>query len=69
MASGARTRLQLCGRFVLELDGRRADAHLPSRQGRLLFAYLALNRDHAATRDELVDALWPYATPDAANFG
>ena len=66
MASGARTRLQLCGRFVLELDGRRADAHLPSRQGRLLFAYLALNRDHAATRDELVDALWPYATPAAA---
>ncbi len=66
MASGARTRIQLCGRFVLELDGRRADAYLPSRQGRLLFAYLALNRDHAATRGELVDALWPYATPAAA---
>jgi DNA-binding SARP family transcriptional activator len=66
MPSGSRTRIQLCGRFVLELNGRRIDAQLPSRQGRLLFAYLALNRDGAATREELVDALWPYATPAAA---
>lgn len=66
MGSEARTRIQLCGRFVLELDGRRIEAELPSRQGRLLFAYLALNRDHAATRDELVDAIWPYATPTSA---
>jgi DNA-binding SARP family transcriptional activator len=51
---------------VLELDGRRLEAQLPSRQGRLLFAYLALNRDRAAARDELVDALWPYVTPAAA---
>lgn len=64
--SGALPRIQLCGRFVLELDGRRLEAQLPSRQGRLLFAYLALNRDRAVTRDELVDALWPYATPAAA---
>ena len=66
MATGPRPRIQLCGRFVLELDGRRIDAQLPSRQGRLLFAYLALNRDRAVTRDELVDALWPYAAPAAA---
>ncbi len=66
MPTGYRPRIQLCGRFVLELDGRRIDAQLPSRQGRLLFAYLALNRDRAATRDELIDALWPYATPAAA---
>jgi pentatricopeptide repeat protein len=64
--SGALPRIQLCGRFVLELDGRRTEAQLPSRQGRLLFAYLALNRDRAVTRDELVDALWPYAPPAAA---
>ena len=64
--AGSHTRIQLCGRFVLELDGQRLETGLPSRQGRLLFAYLALNRDHAATRDELVDALWPYATPAAA---
>jgi SARP family transcriptional regulator, regulator of embCAB operon len=66
MPPGARTRIQLCGLFVLELEGRRSEAQLPSRQGRLLFAYLALNRDRAATRDELVDAVWPYATPAAA---
>ena len=66
MPAGPRTRIQLCGRFVLELDGRRIEAGLPSRQGRLLFAYLALNRDRGAARDELVEALWPYATPAAA---
>ncbi len=67
MPSGSRPRIQLCGRFVLELDGRRIDAQLPSRQGRLLFAYLALNRDRAVTRDELTDALWPYVTPPSAS--
>lgn len=68
MRTGPRIRIQLCGRFVLELDGRRIDAQLPSRQGRLLFAYLALNRDRAASRDELTDAMWPYAAPaDAAS--
>ena len=66
MAPGARTRIQLCGRFVLELQGRRLEARLPSRQGRLLFAYLALNRDRVTMRDELVEALWPYALPAAA---
>ena len=66
MPRAAATRIQLCGRFVVELDGRRLEAGLPSRQGRLLFAYLALHRDRAATRDELIDALWPYATPAAA---
>jgi SARP family transcriptional regulator, regulator of embCAB operon len=62
----SRPRIQLCGRFVVELDGQRIDAQLPSRQGRLLFAYLALNRDRAVTRDEVVDALWPYAAPAGA---
>jgi SARP family transcriptional regulator, regulator of embCAB operon len=63
---GSPARIQLCGQFVLELDGRRIDAKLPSRQGRLLFAYLALNRERAVSRDELIDALWPYAMPTAA---
>jgi DNA-binding SARP family transcriptional activator len=66
MPRGASTRIQLCGRFVLKVDGRRIEAGLPGRQGRLLFAYLALNRDRAATRDELVDSLWPQAAPAAA---
>ncbi|HZO79717.1 MAG TPA: BTAD domain-containing putative transcriptional regulator [Solirubrobacteraceae bacterium] len=66
MLPGSRTRIQLCGRFVLMFDGRRMETQLPSRQGRLLFAFLALGRDRAATRDELMDALWPYATPSGA---
>lgn len=51
---------------MLELDGRRIEARLPSRQGRLLFAFLALGRDRATSRDELIDAIWPYATPSGA---
>jgi SARP family transcriptional regulator, regulator of embCAB operon len=62
----SRPRIQLCGRFVVELDAARIDRKLPSRQGRLLFAYLTLNRGRAVSRDELVEALWPYAVPAAA---
>ena len=38
------TRVQLCGAFAVELQGRRIDNVLPGRQGRLVFAYLALSR-------------------------
>lgn len=51
--------MQLCGRFVVQLAGRRIDGDLPGRQGRLLLAYLVVNRDRTVTRDELVEALWP----------
>jgi DNA-binding SARP family transcriptional activator len=67
VASASRPRIQLCGRFVVELDGHRLDGKLPSRQGRLLFAYLALNREREVSRDELVEAVWPYALPAAAS--
>ena len=63
------TRVQLCGRFVARVAGRRIEQELPGRQGRLLFAYLAANRDRVASRDELADALWPRglpSTPEAA---
>jgi SARP family transcriptional regulator, regulator of embCAB operon len=59
------TRIQLCGRFVARVAGRRIDQQLPGRQGRLLFAYLAVNRDRDISRDELVEALWPRALPSA----
>ena len=49
--------IQLCGRYVVELDGERIESSLPGRQGRLLFAYLARNRDRPVRRNELVDAL------------
>ncbi len=51
--------MQLCGRFVVELDGRRVEGDLPGRQGRLLLAYLVANRDRTVTREALIDALWP----------
>jgi SARP family transcriptional regulator, regulator of embCAB operon len=60
------TRIQLCGLLVVELRGRRIDGSLPSRQGRVLFAYLALKRGRSVTRDELIEALWPQAVPTAA---
>jgi DNA-binding SARP family transcriptional activator len=59
----ARTTIQLCGRFTVELEGRRAESALPGRQGRLLFAFLALNRDRGLGRGELVDAVWSGAPP------
>jgi DNA-binding SARP family transcriptional activator/DNA-binding CsgD family transcriptional regulator len=53
------TRIHLCGRLVIEIEGERLEQALPGRQGRLLFAYLALNRDRPVRRDELIDAVWP----------
>jgi DNA-binding SARP family transcriptional activator len=61
-----RSRVQLCGRFVVQLDGRRIDPELPGRQGRLLFAYLVLNRPESVSRDALVDALWGDQPPSSA---
>ena len=66
MESVQRTRIQLCGLLVVELQGQRIERSLPSRQGRLLFAYLTLNRNRAVGRDELIEALWPDAMPASA---
>ena len=62
------TRIELCGALTVEVDGRRVEDDLPGRQGRLLFAYLALNRERPVRRDELVDVVWdehPPGSPDA----
>ena len=66
LASSPQTRVQLCGRLVVDWQGRRLESELPGRQGRLLFAYLVLNRTRVATRDALVDALWYAGAPPAA---
>jgi SARP family transcriptional regulator, regulator of embCAB operon len=50
---------------VARVAGRRIEQDLPGRQGRLLFAYLAVNRDRVAGRDELAEALWPQGLPSA----
>jgi DNA-binding SARP family transcriptional activator len=55
--------VQLCGKLVARVDGRRVDADLPGRQGRLAFAYLTLNRHRVVTRTDLVEALWPTHRP------
>lgn len=62
----AGVRVQLCGTFIVELDGRSVGQDFPSRQARMLFTYLVLSRDHPTTRDELIDALWGDSPPAAA---
>src|SRR3954451_25052358 len=52
------TRIELCGRLLVEIDGEALQGALPGRQGRLLFAYLVMNRGRPVRRDELVQALW-----------
>jgi DNA-binding SARP family transcriptional activator len=63
LEDASNTYVQLCGRFVVELRGRRVEQRLPSRQGRLVFAYLVLHRPRVVGRDELIDAVWPDAPP------
>jgi pentatricopeptide repeat protein len=65
MAQPGETRIQLCGRFVVRLDGRRVEEALPGDKGQLLFAYLVLNRLRRIDRDELLIAVYgEEATPD-----
>jgi DNA-binding SARP family transcriptional activator len=63
LESARQTYLQLCGHFAVELRGRRIETALPSRQGRTVFAFLALQRPRAVGRDELIDAVWAGAPP------
>jgi DNA-binding SARP family transcriptional activator len=58
MAEAGGARIQLCGRLVVELDGRRLEGRLPGAKGQLLFAYLVLNRVRRMTRDELLMAVY-----------
>ncbi len=62
-----RNRVQLCGRLVVDLDGRRIEGELPGRQGCALVAVLALERPRVLTRDAMVDALWGERPPAAAD--
>jgi DNA-binding SARP family transcriptional activator len=61
------TRIQLCGRLVVLLEGRRLEEALPGRQGRLLFVYLASNRARPVGREELEESIWPAKLPGAAD--
>jgi SARP family transcriptional regulator, regulator of embCAB operon len=66
MGEWARARIQLCGRFVVAVDGSRLEGRLPGRRGRVVFAYLVLNRGRALSREELLVAGWGEATPAEA---
>jgi SARP family transcriptional regulator, regulator of embCAB operon len=44
MGQWTKARIQLCGRFVADIDGSRIEDALPGRLGRMLFAYLGVHR-------------------------
>ncbi len=59
--------IDVCGSFGVTVDGRRCDVGL-FRQGRLLLALLAIERERPVSRDEVSHAIWgPHAsgTPSA----
>ncbi len=66
LASPAETRIQLCGRLIVKIDGRRLEDELPGRQGKLLFAFLAAHRRQPVTRSQIIEALWAGNPPAAA---
>lgn len=57
------TRIQLTGRLKVDVDGKHVTPALRGRQGRVLLAYLILNRDRPVSREELTEAAWPHALP------
>jgi DNA-binding SARP family transcriptional activator len=66
MGQWTKARIQLCGRFVADIDGSRIEDGLPGRIGRMLFAYLALNRGRPVPRDTLLMAGWGEDAPAEA---
>lgn len=63
----ASTRIQVCGRLAVVWDGERVEQRLPSRQGRLLFAYLVAHRSRPRSRSALIEAVWPAEQPGRAD--
>jgi chromate reductase len=47
----------------VELGGERIEQRLPGRQGPLVVAMLAVNRERPVPRDELIGVLWPDRLP------
>jgi len=61
------TRIQLCGRLAVELEGRELTPKLPGGQARVLFTYLTVTRALPSSREQLIEALWPYRQPAGAD--
>ncbi|HEY5316982.1 MAG TPA: bacterial transcriptional activator domain-containing protein, partial [Solirubrobacteraceae bacterium] len=53
------TRIWLCGRLRVSLDGEALEHRLERRQARVLAALLVLRRERPMRREELIDAIWP----------
>jgi DNA-binding SARP family transcriptional activator len=66
MGEWAEAKIQLCGRFVVDIDGSRVEAALPGRRGRALFAYLVLERGRPVPRAELLMSGWGLDAPTEA---
>jgi DNA-binding SARP family transcriptional activator len=63
VTTAGQTRIQLCGRLKADVEGHHVTPALRGRQGRVLLAYLVLNRGRPVSRDELIAALWPQRPP------
>ena len=66
MGQWTKARIQLCGRLVADIDGSRLEDTLPGRIGRVLFAYLVLNRGRPVPRETLLMAGWGEDAPAEA---
>ena len=55
--------IQLCGPLVFRSSGRDLAGSIRGGQGRILFAYLVLNRTRHVTRGELAEVLWGASPP------
>jgi DNA-binding SARP family transcriptional activator len=66
MGQWTKARIQLCGRLVANIDGSRIEDTLPGRLGRILFAYLVLNRGRPVPRDKLLMVGWGEDAPTEA---
>lgn len=67
MGEWTKARIQLCGRFVADIDGSRVEEVLPGRKGRMVFAYLVLKRGRPSPREELLVAGWGEDYPAEAS--
>src|SRR3954447_14854963 len=61
--SPAEVTIELCGHLSVSVDGRRCEADLPGRQGRLALAHLALHAGRPVTRERVIAALWGEDAP------
>jgi SARP family transcriptional regulator, regulator of embCAB operon len=57
------SRIQLCGRLKVDIEGEHVTSLLRGRQGRVLLAYLVLKNGEPVTRAELIEAIWPHELP------